>query len=539
MQKRKAHLSLYLMKPGTKIEETISDLSKVNRHDLSEDSSTGALFLKYKSGDTPWWIDFLDPLSKDDIKALSSRTTSAVLVLSVERSQQESRTVCFTFGHGRHILDTRKIERGFGLKVALNAIDSNKLRSFDTRRQNDIVINSRTQASTATSIDTFDLDTYQDIFTKVVGSTIVGQTDTLGTFVRGSDGISFDIKIDPKELARRAEEILDIYERVDYRQSFPFVDHILPVDKDLADELDELLDGELKALASNDERSFRCLYLALPEIIDFETLEGFAYSSEGKNHQQFEPELNLFRYLASRHHGTGDVGIQRAKKDRIVRKNVSEDAYKSWTIYRSLVAECLHNERLYQLANGDWYEISPSFVDEIEGFLSTIDTTETVFPTHNAQDAEKIYNHNTASQLDALLMDCQLIPLGGGRSKVELCDILQRDGTFIHCKIRSSSSTLSHLWLQGTVSMEALLNDHEFRGRAQAKIMDLDSSYDCVIGDSPKGSDFTVVYLVIGVNQNEPVWRSLPFFSQVSLVQAVRTLIPMGVGIKLAGVASS
>ncbi len=283
MQENKVHLSLYLMKEGTLVDETISVPSKVKRYNLSDATLDGALFLKSKSGDTPWWIDFLSPISEGDIYAKSSRTTSAVLALSIARKNSDSRTLCFTFGHGRHLLNRNKIERSFGLKVALNSIDPEKLRSFDTRRQNDIVVNSRIQSSTATSIETFDINTYQDILTKAVGSTDVGQVEKLGKFVRGSDGISFDVDIDPHHLAQRAHQLLDIYESEDYRQTFPFVDHIIPVDKERALELDELLDTELNVLLSENNSTFRCLYLAPPEIIDFEGLEGFAFSSDTKS----------------------------------------------------------------------------------------------------------------------------------------------------------------------------------------------------------------------------------------------------------------
>ncbi len=230
--------------------------------------------------------------------------------------------------------------------------------------------------------------------------------------------------------------------------------------------------------------------------------------------------------------------MKQAKKDKIIRKHVGEDPIGVWTVYRSLVAEIELDGCVYQLVNNDWFEISSSFVEEIGITLSNINTSTIKFPSHSFGEVEKDYNIRAARHLRSLLMDCQLISLGGGRNKIEFCDILQDDGTLIHAKKRGASSTLSHLWSQGTVSMEALLGDEDFRARVRSKIEELDPNYAATISTTPKGTDFTVVYLIIGIEEGDDAWKSLPFFSQVALVQAMRTLNTMGVGIEFAGVAS-
>lgn len=232
MAERKPHLSLYLMKAQTSVDEVIRNDSGVSEYQLSSAELQGKIFLKRKEGDTPWWAEFLSPIADGDIEIPSSRTTSAVLALEVDDSDTTSRTVCFTFGHGRHLLDQNRIERPFGLRVVLNSIDASKLRSFDVRRQSDIVVNSRIQSSIATSLDTFNLDTLQDIMTKAVGSANPNIEGDLGKFVRGSDGISFDVDIDPRDLATQAKNIIEIYGRQNYKKTFSFVDHILPVDQE-------------------------------------------------------------------------------------------------------------------------------------------------------------------------------------------------------------------------------------------------------------------------------------------------------------------
>ena len=52
------------------------------------------------------------------------------------------------------------------------------------------------------------------------------------------------------------------------------------------------------------------------------------------------------------------------------------------------------------------------------------------------------------------------------------------------------------------------------------------------------GSDYTIIYLIIGVDSAHDAWESLPFFSRVALAQACSTLSSMNVGIQIAGVPS-
>ena len=539
VKERKPHLSLYLMKAQTTVDDVIRDLSGVSQYQLTSKELRGKLFLKRKEGDAPWWAEFLNPITKEDIKIPSSRTTSAVLVLEIDDDDATSRIVCFTFGHGRHLLDQNKIERPFGLRVVLNSIDVSKLRSFDVRRQSDIVVNSRIQSSIATSLDTFNLDTLQDIMTKAVGSTNPNIEGDLGKFVRGSDGISFDVDISPPDLAVRAKNIVNIYRRENYKETFSFVDHILPVDQEYSQELDDALEVELQSLSLGRSSVFRCLYLAPPEIIDFETLEGFSFTSESDEGRELHTDLSLNRYLDTLEGKRTGITIKRTKKtDRVILKLEGTESFRPWSVYRAIVAEFEHNGTLFQLVDGCWYRIEDDFATYIGQSVSDIDESKIEFPNHINGETEGDYNCRAAAGLGALLMDCKNIPLGGGANRIEFCDILLADRTLVHAKKRASSSTLSHLWSQGTVAMQALLGDEDFRGRVQNKIVEEDSSFEHAIGPNVAGHQYTLVYLILGRKEGNSLSQTLPFFSQVALVQATKVLRSMGITVEIAGVHS-
>jgi uncharacterized protein (TIGR04141 family) len=116
--------TVFLTKAGTAIDEALRNPESLERHELQVALGAEAtLFTKISQSKVPWWIEFLDPIAKDDLKAPSSRTTSAVLVIRLAKMGPYARTVCFTFGYGRHLLDPARLERDFGLLLALNAVD--------------------------------------------------------------------------------------------------------------------------------------------------------------------------------------------------------------------------------------------------------------------------------------------------------------------------------------------------------------------------------------------------------------------------------
>jgi len=514
MTERKRHLSLYLMKKETTMDDAIRDLSRVSRHELSDPDLEGTLFVKTNTSSLPWWVEFLNPLAQDNLDAPVSRSTSAVLALKLGRDS-DARTVCFAFGHGRYLLDPNRIDRSFGLKVALNAMDPLKLRGLDARRQEDVVVNSRLQSSIGTDLATFNIDIYRDIVTRAAGSTLETYRSDLGDRVYGSTGVSFDVPIAPEDLVNKAQRILRLYELDSYKRSFAFVDHMQPVDPVSSAYLDDRLVAEIHAHVKGDSRTFRCLYLAAPDVLELAGLEGFVFTSEHGSNKTAHAELALDDYLKTRRNRKQEIDNSVIRRDKILLRYGGEVDLPLGTIYRCIIAEVQDDDATFQLVDGKWYEIDSSFVTDIRRRVSTIPTADIDFPYHQFGDGEREYNCQAAEELGALVMDGHNIRFGGGMSSVEVCDILLPDRTFVHVKKRTSSSTLSHLWFQGTVAMGALLGDGEFRQVVRSKIHDLNPAFGEVVVEGLTGVDYKLTYLVMGVDAQHPA-DDLPFFSQVA-----------------------
>ena len=59
-----------------------------------------------------------------------------------------------------------------------------------------------------------------------------------------------------------------------------------------------------------DSTDFRCLYLASPELLDFEEMEGFIFSSERGRDKTVHPELNLMDYIDTRRNKADSYTIE-------------------------------------------------------------------------------------------------------------------------------------------------------------------------------------------------------------------------------------
>ena len=125
-------------------------------------------------------------------------------------------------------------------------------------------------------------------------------------------------------------------------------------------------------------------------------------------------------------------------------------------------------------------------------------------------------------------MDAKSISYGGGRSKIELCDILTKDGTFIHIKPYSGSATLSHLFNQAVVSAELVRGDPQFVAKANLAIKKETANADFLLDDNC----FPDVILAI-ISEHNVDRPPIPFFSKVALRYTKRRLDSLGCTMKI------
>jgi uncharacterized protein (TIGR04141 family) len=517
------HFTILLLKPEI---SSHSEALKEGQDlvELGVASVGGTLFAKPRQVKKPWWIDYVRSYVTDQeaLDGLLNASTSAVLFFKAA-----DRTFAVTFGHGRNLLEPTSFERDFGLKVVLNTVAPDQLKSIDARTYEELTVHTRRDVSRGSSIEAFGLDISRDLVRSVTGQP---RDETLARRVTGSDSLALRSRAQLPELPDLCRRLLDAYGADTYKDRFGWIDHLRPV-KDPA-ETARLNDALVIAIR---RRALDDMHLAPPEPMDWERIEGFRFSTEeATSEPHTDPPISA--YLDSIDDPEA-IDLQRLKGDKVMAVGSDQgELFTQWPVYRCLVFETRHEGRLFALSAGDWYSIDLSFAEEVERFAADLPELDVALPEAKKGATEAVYNAAAATAVDALNMDRQLIKLSN-RDPVELCDLLTRSKQFIHVKRRGGSSTLSHLFLQGLVSAELLFRDQLFRDAARAQVDDLDSSFTPSLPDSrPEPGECEVAFVVL-TRSSRDTPLTLPFFSLVSLKNAVEQLSDRGFKVSARAVA--
>jgi len=506
---KRRHLTIFLIKDDVNeirdaVSKTVLDGSI---QDISIDKrSIGLLVTSQGKTSPPDWLKYFSELDQFSEIDLKTKHASAVLLL-----EAAGRYFAITFGYGRFLIEQEFIERNFGLKVVLNTVPPEKIRSIDKAELEQNEIHSRDQASQATDIGDFGINIDRDIL-RAVSGTPAPAYSKLGNTISGADSFVCVTNQPVGKLKPLLKEILTVYRNTNYKANYPWVDNIVFVkDKNLVEQLDSVLVDKLNTQTLDN------IWMAVPEIVDWAEIDGFTFNTVDsallKNDVVLEDFLNIFRGSS-----ISASDIEKTKVYALRAENASP--YKRWSAYECLHAEIYLNNKLYLLSTANWYEINKEFAQEISAFIKSVTYNAIVLPPWKVGLSEQEYNHAVAnSDLSYALMDRILIKATGAKSRIEFCDLAGINKDIIHVKRYGQSAVLSHLFNQGTVSAELLISDQTFRADLQSKLPD-SHSYLAPISQ-PHAGDYTITYAigshVIGV-------LKLPFFSQIALRQVIRFL---------------
>jgi uncharacterized protein (TIGR04141 family) len=525
MKQKTQKLTVLLLKETLdSFEEAIRDDRNVLWLELRDDIGLDGRFAYIAScPHSPKWLEYVGPALEGDLEAALNSSSYGVLFVGAS-----GRRFALTFGYGWSLLKPDSYELGFGLRTALNRVDPAKLRSLDLLAYEDLVITTRRQTSRGSEIGSFSPDVATDVLRAVVGSPR-GDLDWAKS-IGGNDALTIRAPILIEELGNALEILLAAYEDDTYKENFGWIDHLSTVDdKEVKQELDELL---VECLRSD---TWEQAYLAPPEPIDWERVEGFGYS--GTRDKSRYDDLLLEDYFSSLGEDARlDVRLEILRRHKAGICWTGSDALdKRWSIYSCLVWETEHQDMLYALLAGTWFQVEIAFVEQVREYLASIDTTPLDLPSALSGEWEQAYNKRAAaSREDLCLLDRKLFTLPGANSTIEFCDLLSLDKQIIHVKRRTHSATLSHLFSQGAVSAEAFLVEDSLREdiRAHLDTINRGTFTGVVPIDRPIPGEYEITFVII--EKSVPEWpEALPFFSKLNLMQRAKHLRTLGFRVRL------
>lgn len=501
-------LSILLIKKNTPADMIIKQQDGIHYEQIAG----CGFYYKHSFTSTPKWVEkfFNNQLACSE----RLKTTSSAGVLLVERSyENERRTFAVCFGYGRSLLVPASIEERFGLITTLNTVNPQELRSLDISRLDTSALKNRIQSSKLAAVADFEFDVEKSLLRQATGLSI---DEEMGKSVSGSDSFSMSVEADIQTIGGVLDRCYTKYKSEKYRGAFSWIDHIMPLKKGvLIETLDDLL---LEHIQDDNDQS---TWLAVPDIIDWEDISTLKYEEEGDGHEDILIETFRQEVLPVR-----DLTISFLKHKYVSAYNANGELRYRWPYYKCFYSEIEHDNKLYMLNAGSWYQVENDYKTQIEAVYNNAPISNLELIDYNHDD-EGAYNEALANSSQLFfLMDKKLIPSGVAGNGIEFCDVYDQSGKMIHVKKYGGSQVIGHLFNQGLVSARMLF-DQTFRTEVNNRLPD---GWDVPMdGFTPR--HYEVVYGIISKKRDER--PHIPFFSKVVFHDIYHTLTGFGYGISL------
>lgn len=464
----------------------------------------------------PRWLPFL--ASHFDTGNLELRNTSNSFVLLLRIS---GRTFAVTFGYGFNALDRGKIEPRFGLMVTVNALDPAQLRMVDSNNVDLVTRQRRTHLSAGSPVYEFDLNVHLDWIRRVSGKP---SSDDLAKSVGGAESVTINADCNLETLGQKCGQLLELYESDAYKENFGFIDHLQPLGK--ADPLVPLLDAHLRERLQGG--SHDRISIAYPELPDEEQLAAFKLW-HGSDHIYME-DLSLsgvYRYFET----CPDVPRDPAACWVIGLDSNDGPVTHKRPLREYLVCEAEHDGQIYVLSLGQWFRVETDYAQQVRDAVAEIaDITDVLdlLPARFGEE-EGDYNARAANEKGWLLMDKRNFQVAGSHDRIEICDLMTHEKQFICVKKMRSSSTLSHLFAQGSVSARLMRESTDYLRR----INDMAAELWPDVTIAPADLSSAVIVYAIPTEKPGPLSSCMFFFSLVNLLTHVQAIQRVGCRVAL------
>ena len=485
-------------------------------------TQTGELYVGQALEHPPGWLAVINHYAQQP-QRLMSQSCAAVLFLSVTPADNgPDRTFAICFGTGHHALEPDTFESNFGLKVVLNSVKRDRLRTIDTVGLDATVMQKRAQASRNVDLRDFGIDAYQDLLRLVSGSP---HNIAFANSLAGRDALTLRASLKPSDLPKRCQRALTLFASTEYKTDFGFIDHVTPVGDNLARELDTLAYAALTDMVGGGVSD---LHLALPNLPSPEIGFEIGYFGAGlrPGTKQIYGELAIEDYVAELQAGDfpaiGEMATLRASHEIRVIENGQGDTKHRRKLYSCFVFETERDDHTYVLFDGQWRCVDRDFYKEVQAVYVRLLKPAFVVATtavHERAFITELYARGDLLNIDQV----KASPRGAKGANLEPCDFLSLTRQFIHLKDGHGSAPLSHLWNQGLVASASFLYKKLFRAkfRQEAKKRQVKAGktgFDSILpmgSQTPDPRQYTVIFGVMRRLYQASGDLGLPFFSKV------------------------
>lgn len=446
-----------------------------------------------------------------ELDDINTENAKVILMKRIQLDDGSYRIFAMPFGYGKSMLQKDVYEEQFGLKIVLNTIENNTIKSLS---KTDIGTNykkSKEQMPKASTIYDFDFDVSMELIKEV---TAKSGDEFDNVVISGNDGFNFATDKNINNIDELLIKLYDLYTSSKYTTHFAWLDNIkLVKSKELINELNKTVVSLLN------DRQFNKIWLAIPEIIDWPSIKGIKISGDKNIYDDIDCEAFLNSFIDSKIIDFGQI----ENKEIATISNENNDKIKSWKASSCLVGSIIYKGNTYSIDNGKWYKVNEKFEKEINDYydnnisVSNIELIE----CPEFYDETKYNQILTNSLKNSKMLHETKISIGGGQgNNIEPCDIIANH-QLIFIKKNGGSSQLSHLFNQAAVSSRAF-KDKEFRNKLRKKVGE-----DVIEPEDNFASNNYTITLGIIDDREEPK-PHIPFFSKVTIKNASKLIEDLG-----------
>lgn len=445
------------------------------------------------------------------------------------------------YDQGYRLIPDRLKDRRFGLSFAIRRIDPNEVKDLVRHTpgggKTDITL-----VPGGASVRTFGIEEHAQIVRQLGGRlsnvqlTVSERSRARVSSAQGGVGLRLHLGVEGSDLLADVREIARVCRAERPHKDLTFVEHIMPVKDDsliaqLEDAFDDLLgrpdEGRVVAAVPADRwEDYLAARATLVRI----------NSREGRVSADFDLAYLLDRLRTQR---TGSR-VAALRGGRVVLYDDSRarsgDTLWSSSAIRWVEADVALGERRFFLLDADWYEIGPAYLRSIRSNVERliVSSASAELPAWDLAHDEHRFCEDVERDCPGFIcMDKKLVRTSLHRGNgVEICDLFGPDNALMMVKRAHRSGSLSHLFKQVLVAVQALQHDPEAKARFMKKIAKAVNGPDLPADFRPQ----KVVLAILLKNGTELTADTLFPFAQVALVHTATVLEGWGVTVEVVGV---